>query len=422
MKKVFLFLLFTTAFLAGYSQYVTLYRDCNYRGISRTFTPGRYNLDQAGFGANQLSSIRVPYGLKVVMYDTPEPGQGRKIRLTSDNNCFGSDWNDRVQSIVVEADNTGDGGGNNPQYPTQQPTYPAYGTGAQVIIYENCGMSGTSVPLVPGRYDSRAMGLRNDAISSLRVPKGYSVIVYKEGGFRGESMTFYANVYCLDGRMNDQISSIIVNGPGGNNNSQPSYPENNYPSARDKVTIYDQCSYGGQSVPLSPGRYNYNAMGLQNDRISSLRVPRGFRVIAFVAKDYQGQSRSFSYDESCLDGEWNNNISYIIVEGPGGNNSGSYNPPPSYNPPSTSYAGVTVYVASWFRGEHAIYNEGRHDLRNASVRNNISSLAIQPGYSVTVFEDFGFRGRSQTFTSSVANLQGYGWNDNIRSLIVNRSY
>jgi hypothetical protein len=427
MKKLFLFLLFTSAFLTGFSQYVTLYDDCDFRGRSRTLRPGRYNLDQTGFGSNRLSSIRIPNGLKVVLYDAPEPGKGAKIRMTSDNRCFDSDWNERAQYIVVEADNTGGGDYNNNQYPTQQPVYPAYGSGAQVMIYEDCGLNGNGVNLVPGRYDSRAMGLRNDVISSLRVPKGYNVTVFKEGGFRGESMTFYANVYCLDSRMNDQISSIIVNGPGGDNyNNSPSYNDNNYSSARDKVTIYDQCNYGGQAVPLSPGRYNYNAMGLQNDRISSLRIPRGFRVIAYASKDYQGPSRSFSYDEGCLDGEWNNQISSIVVEGPGGNsgNSGNYDPPPSYSQPgsNTGYAGVTAYVASWFRGEHAVYNEGRHDLRNASVKNNISSLAIQSGYRVTVYEDFGFRGRSQTFTSSVANLQGYGWNDNIRSIIVSRTY
>ncbi len=420
MKKVFLFLLFTSAFLTGFSQYVTLYDDCDYRGRSRTLRPGRYNLDQTGFGGNRLSSIRIPNGLKVVLYDAPEPGQGAKIRMTSDNRCFDSDWNERAQYIVVEADNTG-GSSNSNQYPTQQPSYPPYGSGAQVMIYEDCGLSRNGVALVPGRYDTRAMGLRNDVISSIRVPKGYSVIVYQQGGFKGESMTFYANVYCLDGRMNDQISSIIVNGPGSNNS--PSYTDNNYNESRDRVTIYDQCSYGGEAVPLNPGRYNYNKMGLDNDRISSIRVPRGFRVIAYAVKDFQGPSKSFSYDENCLNSEWNNQISSIIVEGPGGNSgNNNYNPQPSYSQPESnnSYAGVTAYVASWFRGEHALYNEGRHDLRNASVRNNISSLSIQPGYRVTVYEDFGFKGRSQTFTSSVANLQGFGWNDNIRSMIVYR--
>ncbi|HEX5668945.1 MAG TPA: beta/gamma crystallin-related protein, partial [Chitinophagaceae bacterium] len=89
---------------------------------------------------------------------------------------------------------------------------------------------------------------------------------------------------------------------------------------------------------------------------------------------------------------------------------------------NSSYNGVTVYVASWFKGEHAVYGEGRFDLRNSSLKSNISSLSIQPGYRVTVFEDYDFRGRSMTFSSSTANLAGLGWNDNIRSFIVFRPY
>ena len=60
--------------------------------------------------------------------------------------------------------------------------------------------------------------------------------------------------------------------------------------------------------------------------------------------------------------------------------------------------------------------------KGSSLKSNISSLSIQPGYRVTVFEDFGFKGRSMTFSSSTANLAGLGWNDNIRSFIVFRPY
>ncbi len=138
-------------------------------------------------------------------------------------------------------------------------------------------------------------------------------------------MTYYANVYCLDGNMNDQASSIEVIPPGGSNYNNNS---NNYPN-----------------------RYDYNT--------------------------------------------YNN---------------------------TNNYAGLTAYTDSYFKGNHAVYNPGRHNLVNASVKNNISSLSIQPGIRVIVFDGYGFTGRSQTFTSSVNNLQPFGWNDNIRSIIVERDY
>ena len=421
MKKIQLLFLFWITALAGFSQGAVIYQDCNYRGKSQLLRPGRYNLDQIGFGAFQASSIKVYSGYKVVMYNSNEPGEGsQKIRLTNSVPCFGSDWNDKVGSVVVEVDNTGGGGYNQP---TQQPSYPSYGNGPQVILYEDCSLRGNNRTLTPGRYNTREMGIRNDGLSSIRIPSGYSVTIYKDENFRGGSQTYYGNVYCLDGAWNDQASSVVISGPGNNYNNYnpPVNNNNNYTSARDKIQVYDQCDYGGASFAFSPGRYNHNALGIGSDRISSVRIPNGFRITVYQNKDFSGYSRTFYGDEYCLDGQWNDQISSMVVDGPGTNNSNQSNSSPNYNY-GYNNAGVNVYADSYFKGNHAMYNPGRHNLRGASISNNISSINIQPGYRVTVYEDFEFRGRSQTFTASVGNLNIFGWNDNIRSLVVSRDY
>ena len=84
-------------------------------------------------------------------------------------------------------------------------------------------------------------------------------------------------------------------------------------------------------------------------------------------------------------------------------------------------SGVVVYRDSWFRGEHTVFYSGYHDLRYGNFAGNISSLSIQPGFRVTVYDDFNFRGRSITLTSSTANLNALGWNDRIRSILVTRN-
>jgi hypothetical protein len=111
----------------------------------------------------------------------------------------------------------------------------------------------------------------------------------------------------------------------------------------------------------------------------------------------------------------------MVVEGPGGSGSGGSNTgvfPPT-TPPTLS--GVVVYRDSWYRGEHTSFYSGYHDLRYGNFQGNISSLAIEPGFRVTVYDDFNFRGRSATFTSSVSNLSSLGWNDRIRSMLVTRN-
>jgi hypothetical protein len=418
MKKIFLLALFWSAALSGLGQGVVLYKDCNYRGGSATLGPGRYELSQTGIGAYQLSSIRINSGYKVIIYNGAVPGTGdRKVTLTSSVSCFDRDWNDKVGSVVIEQINGGSGGGYD--YPVQQPIRPAYGSGPQVMLFEDCSLRGYSSSLSPGRYNTRQLGIRNDALSSIRIPSGWNVTVYKEGDFRGSSRTFYSNVYCLDGEYNDQASSIVVTGPGGVDNGYiPPQNNNDYTSARERVTVYDQCNFGGLSYGFSPGRYNYNGLGIGNDKISAIRIPNGFRITVYQAKDFNGASRTYTYDQSCLDGQWNNQISSMIIDGPGASNSNPSNDDIFGN----SGSGISVYTASYYKGDHIIFGEGRHDLRNSAIRNNISSFTLQPGYRVTVYEEFGFNGRSQTFNSSVLNLAGLGWNDNIRSLIVTRVY
>jgi hypothetical protein len=422
MRKTSLFLFFFLAFSYAYSQSVTLYQDCNYRGGSRTLSPGRYSLDRIGFGGGTLSSFRVPRGLKLVLYDGNEPGTGSKMRYESDMACLSRDWNDRARSILIEYDNSG---GGNSNAGNNYPVYPSYGgsNGAQVILYEDCSLMGNNGSLSPGSYDTRDMRIRNDAISSIRIPRGYSVTVFRDGGFRGESQTYYSNVYCLDGRWTDQISSVIVRGPGDNSGGSNNYPSGGS-SSGDRVQVFEDCDYRGNRGEFRPGSYKTGYLIVKNDRISSMRIPRGFRVIAFENDDFKGNRRTFTGDQYCLDGAWNDKISSMVVEGPGG---GSNNYNDDYNSSNNNYNnynnynGITVYMDSWYRGDHVVFNNGYHDLRNGNLQANISSMSIQPGYRVTVYDDFNFRGRSQTFTGSVPNLSGLGWNDRIRSIIVSRN-
>lgn len=85
----------------------TFYTDCDYSGQSSSLGPGRYDLPQMGIPNDSLSSVRVPSGLKVTIF---EHGgfQGRTLELTSDEACLvnrnkdGLNFNDVTSGIVVE--------------------------------------------------------------------------------------------------------------------------------------------------------------------------------------------------------------------------------------------------------------------------------------------------------------------------------
>lgn len=82
--------------------FVTLFVDCDFRGGSATLRPGAYDMNQMGFPDNALSSIRVPPGLAVTLYEHPNY-QGTQLTLTGDTSCLiGRNFNDVVSGIRIQ--------------------------------------------------------------------------------------------------------------------------------------------------------------------------------------------------------------------------------------------------------------------------------------------------------------------------------
>ncbi len=80
-----------------------LYTDASYKGQSVTLLPGTYKtMAQAnGFPEKALSSIQVPPGYRVVIYDQPNL-RGKSMTLTASRSSFSmTNWNDRAASIAV---------------------------------------------------------------------------------------------------------------------------------------------------------------------------------------------------------------------------------------------------------------------------------------------------------------------------------
>jgi hypothetical protein len=85
---------------------VSLRQHCDYSGWTASFGIGNYNLaaiNAAGGLNDDASSIRVPAGLRVTLYEH-DNFTGASLVRTADDNCFVNEgWNDRVSSLRVEA-------------------------------------------------------------------------------------------------------------------------------------------------------------------------------------------------------------------------------------------------------------------------------------------------------------------------------
>ncbi|MBD2485856.1 hypothetical protein [Planktothrix sp. FACHB-1365] len=81
--------------------YVTVYQDAGYEGVSQELSEGSYNIDDLELGNDQLSSLKIPAGFQVTLYEHAN-FEGRSITFTEDTPWVGDDFNDITSGIVVE--------------------------------------------------------------------------------------------------------------------------------------------------------------------------------------------------------------------------------------------------------------------------------------------------------------------------------
>jgi len=83
-------------------QRVILYSDANFRGLSASVLPGTYStMELAGFMDNSLSSLFLPPGYRVVLYEFENFG-GKTYTITATKSGFSiSGWNDKTSSIAI---------------------------------------------------------------------------------------------------------------------------------------------------------------------------------------------------------------------------------------------------------------------------------------------------------------------------------
>ena len=109
-------------------------------------------------------------------------------------------------------------------YASSTPTIPA--TTDIVTAYNDCNYGGFSGGLTIGDYNLarlKSLGLQEDAISSLRVAKGFQAILFQDDNFGGASTIITADNSCFDTIWNDKVSSIRILANGATNLGNTTY-------------------------------------------------------------------------------------------------------------------------------------------------------------------------------------------------------
>lgn len=415
MKKIIgLVLLFLP--LSSFAN-VTFYGQCNYKGPGVTLGVGEYTvaeLNGVGIPEDAIASVKVPEGFSVTLHENDQ-FKGRFGTLKASDSCLDNNgFSDLVSSLTIKSTTVVSGFGEKPAdtfgTTALTPKKPAANSGPAVQVFADCNYRGRSARLPAGDYNLaqlQQLGLGNNDISSVKLPAGMSVTVYENDFLRGDSASATGDVACIDtGPFANRITSLSVLSTGGTAAA---------PAASNKIAsgarVYTECNYAGTSANLREGEYNnaeLNALGINNNSISSLEVADGYQVDLYVNDFQRGQSGMLNTSNPCLVGRYNNAVSSVVVR---------------KKASATAATPIaTLYVHCNYRGGSVQLPAGQYNrqaLKDKSVgENTVSSIKIAPGYRATIFDGAQFNSDKVVITGDDDCLDNDDMNEKMSSIII----
>lgn len=395
---------------------VTFYGQCNYKGPGVVLGVGEYSaaeLQAVGIPDDAIVAVKVPDGFTVTLHEN-DNFKGRYGTLKKSDSCLDNNgFSNLVSSLSIVSTNVVEGFGEKQAdsfgTTTLAPKKPV-ATNAQMIqVFADCNYAGRSAQLPVGDYNLaqlKKFGLGNNDISSVKLPKGMSITVYENDFLRGDSASSGKDVACIDtGSFANRITSLSVLGEGGGVVGTPAK------KIASGVTVYSQCDYRGISANLREGEYTnaqLNALGINNNSISSLQVADGYQIDLFINDFQRGQSGMLNTDNPCLVGRYNDAVTSVIVR-------------KKANVTAATPA-ITVYAHCNFRGGSVQLPAGQYDsaaLKKALVGDNtVSSIKLTQGYSATIYEGAKYSGKSLVLTGDDDCLDNDDMNEMLSSMIV----
>lgn len=275
------------------------------------------------------------------------------------------------------------------------------GAGAQqyVSLFEDCQYGGRRFYLAPGSYRLFQIQIGNDRLSSLQVPSGLRVTIYKDDNFQGGSRTISSDMPCLEAEWNNQASSLVVEATG------PVYNANEY------VVFYNDCGQRGFSRTLRPGTYSGVDLGELKYNISSFAIFGNLQVKVYVNReDAAGFNTIFARSETCLSSNFNDRIGSLVIE-----------PREAGRPVGSQNDGATFYTECNYEGNSMRLLPGFYSGEQLGLfRQDISSMEIPFGLQVKVYMGSDLNGSSLTLRENQACLSS-SLNNRIGSLVVESS-
>ncbi len=384
---------------------VRIYKD-DFAGPSIELKPGFYDHSDLGVvGNDQLSSLKISKGLKVTLYEHGASG-GRKLVLLTDTKApflVKNNFNDVTSSILVEvllaptpapvkkleekkelppAKKEDQNPTPKPDSMKKQPEPELVG----VMLYEGA-YNGNKGRLEAGYFNTGNLNIENDEVSSVKVGKGYWVLLFEHGNFQGRSLllTQDASNDFLVGREFDNLTSSVVVGTTDTPAPVATLFQDNFSRPLKVMT-----------------RSEYPVLTPDND-ISSVEFPRGVRVTLYDGANFEGKSilLKTKTDE-------------VTLQNSGFDNAASSAKIEWVKPRDLT---VTLYDGK-FNGTAFDLAPGQYRVKDIRLPDNtVSSVRVPQGMQVTLFELDNFKGVNTTILRDT-DYTGFKMFDNFYSSFI----
>lgn len=320
---------------------VTVCSDMNYGGYAVGLPLGEHDMAAlAAYGIinDDISSLKVPSGYKVTLYDNSGFG-GESRTYTSDASYVGDDFNDRCTSIKVSTAGVSGKGG---LYKLQNRNSGLYmdvnnnstENNANVVVFADeqgdpsqfwqLTEVGEGIYSIKNYRSGKVLDIMDNSTDNGAVVQQYDDYSAANQQFilldAADGYYYLAASHC--GKVVEVPSSSLEWGEwcklyDNNGSATQQWKLVDYkPQGYAVATVYKDADYKGSSLGLPEGSYNATDLalyGIGADQISSLKVTPGYRVILYDGDNFDGENVSYTGDTNHFP-SFNDKTSSIRIE------------------------------------------------------------------------------------------------------------
>ena len=157
----------------------------------------------------------------------------------------------------------------------------------------------------------------NNKTSSVMVPRNCKLVAFTGTHFEGAKQVYHENTEYVGQHFDDKISSAKCKCNNGNNN----HGNNN----RRQCVVFRDPNFQGRKLKISKNQEQSYVGDKMNNKISSVRVPDGCKLITFNKPNFYGNKHVYKRDRKYIGDRYDNKISSLICRCNADNNSGYNN-------------------------------------------------------------------------------------------------